>query len=75
GNVPTIPCGEYTLAVSLGDPDGTPRIALPLRGGRPDRRYPLGKIVLNYPKQSLNCNTIASHSPNEWDANKVSCVY
>ena len=47
GNVPTITCGEYTLAVSLGDPDGTPRIALPLRGGRPDRRYPLGKIVLN----------------------------
>ena len=46
GDVPTIPCGEYTLAVSLGDPDGTPRIALPLRGGRPDRRYPLGKIVL-----------------------------
>jgi hypothetical protein len=46
GNVPTIPCGEYTLAVSLGDQDGTPRIALPLRGGRPDRRYPLGKIAL-----------------------------
>ena len=46
GDVPTIPRGEYVLAVSLGDPDGTPRIALPLNGGRPDRRYPLGKITL-----------------------------
>ena len=27
GDVPTIPCGDYTLAVSLGDPDGTPRLA------------------------------------------------
>jgi hypothetical protein len=26
-------------------------------------------IGVCYPKQSLNCNTIASHSPNEWDAN------
>ena len=46
GDVPTIPRGEYVLAVSLGDMDGTPRIALPLNGGRPDRRYPLGKITL-----------------------------
>jgi hypothetical protein len=27
-------------------------------------------IGVCYPKQSLNCNTIASHSPNEWDANE-----
>jgi len=46
GDVPTIPRGDYTLAVSLGDPDGTPRLALPLKGGRPDRRYPLGGIRL-----------------------------
>ena len=26
-------------------------------------------IGVCYPKLSLNCNTIASHSPNEWDAN------
>ena len=26
-------------------------------------------IGVCFPKQSLNCNTIASHSPNEWDVN------
>ena len=46
GNVPTIPAGEYKLAVSLGQADGTPLIALPIEGGRADRRYILGKIVL-----------------------------
>ena len=46
GNVPTIAKGVYTLAVSLGDADGTPRIALPLAGGRSDRRYVLGKIEI-----------------------------
>ena len=43
--VPTIEPGEYTLCVSLGDPDGTPRIALPLRGGI-GRRYPVGRITV-----------------------------
>ena len=43
--VPTIEPGEYTLCVSLGDLDGTPRIALPLKGGV-GRRYPLGKITV-----------------------------
>ena len=38
--------GTYTLAVSVGTPQGTPQIALPLSGGRPDRRYPLGRIVV-----------------------------
>jgi hypothetical protein len=38
--------GTYTLAVSVGTPQGTPQIALPLPGGRPDRRYPLGRIVV-----------------------------
>jgi hypothetical protein len=46
GNVPTIAKGVYSLAVSLGDADGTPRIALPLVGGRDDRRYVLGKIEI-----------------------------
>lgn len=41
--VPTLPRGTYTLTVSLGAPDGTPQLALPLRGGV-DRRYPIGTI-------------------------------
>ena len=44
--VPTIPPGEYTLAISVGSLDGVPTIALPLRGGTKDRRYPLGKILV-----------------------------
>ena len=46
--VPTIEPGEYTLSVSLGDRDGTPRIALPLKGGD-CRRYPVGKIEVARP--------------------------
>ena len=39
--------GEYTLCVSVGNRQGTPKIALPLAAGA-DRRYPLGKVrVLN----------------------------
>ena len=41
--VPTVEPGEYTLCVSLGAADGTPRIALPLRGGI-GRRYPVGRV-------------------------------
>ena len=44
--VPTIEPGEYTLCASLGDPDGTPRLALPLRGGNA-LRYPIGRIRVN----------------------------
>ena len=43
--VPTLAPGAYTLAVSLGDRDGTPRLALPLKGGVA-RRYPVGTIRL-----------------------------
>ena len=45
--VPTIAPGEYDLCLSLGRPDGTPRIALPLKGqiGK-TRRYRLGRILL-----------------------------
>ena len=45
--VPTIEPGEYTLCVSLGDADGTPRLALPLKGGS-GRRYPIGKLRVSY---------------------------
>lgn len=41
--VPTLTPGAYTLAVSLGDRDGTPRLALPLAGGV-GRRYPVGTV-------------------------------
>jgi len=43
--VPTIGPGEYSLCVSLGDRDGTPRIALPLKGGA-GLRYPIGRLTL-----------------------------
>ena len=44
-NVPTVPEGEYDLAVSVGRRDGTPKIALPLAGeSGKTRRYVLGKI-------------------------------
>lgn len=42
-NYAMLPPGTYTLTVSLGDRQGTPRIALPLAGGR-DRCYPVGVI-------------------------------
>lgn len=38
--------GEYTLCVSAGSRQGTPEVALPLEGGRPDRRYPIGKMTV-----------------------------
>lgn len=45
--VPTILPGEYTLCVSVGRRDGTPRIALPLDSGvGSTRRYRLGKIIV-----------------------------
>ena len=37
--------GEYTLCVSVGTRQGTPKIALPLAGGK-DRVYPLGKVKI-----------------------------
>lgn len=36
--------GDYTLFVSVGDRDGTPRLALPLANGDGERRYALGTI-------------------------------
>ena len=37
--------GEYTLCVSVGSRQGTPKIALPMAGGR-DRRYPMGRVTV-----------------------------
>lgn len=43
--IPTIEPGVYTLCVSLGSPDGTPRIALPLKTQIGNtRRYSVGAI-------------------------------
>ena len=38
--------GKYTLCVSVGDRQGTPKIALPIASGS-DRRYPVGKVVVS----------------------------
>ena len=45
--VPTIEPGVYTLCVSLGSPDGTPRIALPLKTQIGNtKRYSVGTIMV-----------------------------
>jgi hypothetical protein len=45
--IPTIEPGVYTLCVSLGSPDGTPRIALPLKSQIGNtRRYSVGAITV-----------------------------
>ena len=38
--------GKYTLCVSVGDRQGTPKIALPIASGS-DRRYPVGRVVVS----------------------------
>ena len=37
--------GEYALCVSVGSRQGTPKIALPIAGGK-CRRYPLGRVTV-----------------------------
>ena len=44
GNVPTLKSGRYKLYVSLGQRDGTPEIAMPLKSREPDRRCLIGEI-------------------------------
>ena len=44
-NVPTLPCGTYELAVSIGARDGTPEIALPL-GDNVGLRYRIGALTV-----------------------------
>lgn len=46
---PTTRQGDYEVWISVGDRDGTPRIALPLPDGDGQRRYKLGRITLNPP--------------------------
>ncbi len=43
---PAIRPGSYDVFVSVGDRDGTPRIALPLKGNDDHRRYKLGVITV-----------------------------
>lgn len=43
-NVPMLKPGSYSLYVSIGDPDGTPEIALPLTHDDGHRRYFLGEM-------------------------------
>jgi hypothetical protein len=43
-NVPTLPPGIYNVFVSVGKPDGTPVIALPLAGDDGKRRYKIGTM-------------------------------
>jgi hypothetical protein len=38
--------GTYDVFISVGDRDGTPRLALPLKDGDGHRRYRLGTIEL-----------------------------
>ncbi|MDO5581765.1 MAG: DUF4832 domain-containing protein [Planctomycetia bacterium] len=46
-NVPTLKPGQYTLYLSVGKPDGTPQIALPIEGQQGDSRYyRLGSITI-----------------------------
>ncbi len=44
---PGLKSDEYEIRVSVGDSDGTPRIALPLDGDDGHPRYRLGKITLD----------------------------
>ncbi|HNX33915.1 MAG TPA: DUF4832 domain-containing protein [Kiritimatiellia bacterium] len=45
-SVPTVKPGVYGLYVSVGKPDGTPVIALPLENGDGARRYKVGEITV-----------------------------
>lgn len=45
-DVPTIIAGTYGLYVSVGKPDGSPVIALPLENGDGAKRYKIGEITV-----------------------------
>jgi len=47
--VPRTEPGEYDLFVSVGQKDGTPTIALPLKDDDGQHRYKIGKILLKNP--------------------------
>ncbi|NLH99233.1 MAG: DUF4832 domain-containing protein [Chthonomonadales bacterium] len=46
GLAPNMPTGSFDVYVSVGQRDGTPRIALPLDNGDGHRRYRLGRITV-----------------------------
>ncbi len=58
GFAPNMPTGTFDVFVSVGQPDGTPVIALPLLGHDGHRRYKLGSIEL-LPRMEL---PLAAHS-------------
>ncbi len=43
---PTTKPGQYAVFLSVGQRDGTPRLALPLAGDDGQRRYRLGQLEL-----------------------------
>jgi hypothetical protein len=45
-HAPPVKAGAYDLFVSVGRRDGTPTIALPLRGDDGQRRYKVGPVML-----------------------------
>ncbi len=49
-HAPPMAPGDYTVWVSVGTRDGTPRIALPLKAGDGQRRYKLGAVKILVPK-------------------------
>ena len=46
GFAPNMPAGAFDVFISVGERDGTPRIALPLPNGDRHRRYKLGNIEI-----------------------------
>jgi hypothetical protein len=46
---PRIPAGTYRVFVSVGRPDGTPTLALPLKDDDGRRRYPIGEVRIVAP--------------------------
>lgn len=56
--VPAVAPGRYSVLVSVGARDGTPRLALPLEGDDGQRRYRLGEMEVGGPVQTeagLDC--------------------
>jgi hypothetical protein len=48
---PTTKPGAYDLFISVGTRDGTPKIALPLKGEDGQRRYRIGRIELTIERE------------------------
>lgn len=46
-SAPNMPIGEFDVFISVGQRDGTPKIALPLSDGDGHRRYRLGRVIVS----------------------------